>query len=169
MNICRIRHKEVPYFICIINTSWMRKSRSDLWGKKIVIEVLKVSFDSLCFHVRCRIHFGDSNWTLSAFFFFSVITIFFFSSAICWYKVDVTFWLILYVLLLQITITCPCGNRTAKALCSLGGDPSVELAQFQRLSVQSIAESGGQSVDLSQFTQTKKSNKRYPPWILLWS
>ncbi|CAG5121642.1 unnamed protein product [Candidula unifasciata] len=60
----------------------------------------------------------------------------------------------------EITITCPCGQRAAKALCSIGGDHSAELAQFQRLSVQTIAESGGQSVDLSQFTQTKKSNKR---------
>ncbi|CAL1526969.1 unnamed protein product [Lymnaea stagnalis] len=60
----------------------------------------------------------------------------------------------------EISITCPCGNRTAKAPCSAGGDHSGEIAQFQRLSVQSIVESGGQGVDMSQFTQTKKSNKR---------
>ncbi|XP_059163306.1 transcriptional repressor NF-X1-like [Physella acuta] len=60
----------------------------------------------------------------------------------------------------EIMITCPCGSRTAKAQCLAGGDLSSEIAQFQRLSVQSIVESGGQSVDMSQFTQSKKSNKR---------
>ncbi|GFN83518.1 transcriptional repressor nf-x1 [Plakobranchus ocellatus] len=61
---------------------------------------------------------------------------------------------------MEITITCPCGNRSTKAQCLAGGDLQSTIAQFQRLSVQSMMESGGQAIDMAQFTQVKKSNKR---------
>ncbi|RUS75090.1 hypothetical protein EGW08_017144 [Elysia chlorotica] len=60
----------------------------------------------------------------------------------------------------EITISCPCGNRSAKVQCQAGGDLQSNIAQFQRLSVQSMMESGGQSIDMSQFTQMKKLNRR---------
>ncbi|GFR59088.1 transcriptional repressor NF-X1 [Elysia marginata] len=60
----------------------------------------------------------------------------------------------------EITISCPCGNRSAKVQCQAGGDLQANIAQFQRLSVQSMMESDGQSIDMSQFTQMKKSKRR---------
>ncbi|KAK7010253.1 protein shuttle craft [Biomphalaria glabrata] len=60
----------------------------------------------------------------------------------------------------EVTLTCPCGSRTATSQCLSGGDPLANLAQFQRLSVQSYSELGDQGLELSQFLQAKKSNKR---------
>lgn len=60
----------------------------------------------------------------------------------------------------EITISCSCGNRSAKVQCQAGGDLQSNIAQFQRLSVQSMMESDGQSIDMSQFTQMKKSTRR---------
>ncbi|KAH9505089.1 Transcriptional repressor NF-X1 [Bulinus truncatus] len=60
----------------------------------------------------------------------------------------------------EVTITCACGSKTAKAQCNSGSDMLASIAQFQRLSVQSFAELGNQGLELSQFLQAKTSNKR---------
>ncbi|XP_012946753.1 transcriptional repressor NF-X1 [Aplysia californica] len=61
----------------------------------------------------------------------------------------------------EMTILCPCGNRSGRVICSLGGGQTSEIEQFQRLSVLSVAESGGgRSVDMAQFSQQKKNQRR---------